>query len=50
MTVWAVIDKHRVVSVWTTEQAAWKACDPEKRQIIVESETTADVKAWVAGH
>lgn len=22
MTVWAVVDKHRVVSVWTTEEAA----------------------------
>lgn len=49
MTVWAVVDKHRVLSVWTTEEAAHRAADPEKRQIIVESETTADAKAWVSG-
>lgn len=37
MIVWAVVDKHRVVSVWTTEEAAHRAADPDQGQIIVEA-------------
>jgi len=48
VSVWAVVEQHRVVSVWTTEEAAWKAADPERRQLIVEADLLADFQAFAS--